>query len=86
MKMYTSFRSATFPVFAHAGPGFVHRAALAALLVAIAWIAVPAFAQGSFPNRPVKLVLDVRVVAGYDADLSGSATRSASGDAAAAPN
>lgn len=46
-----------------------------------------AIADGLQAAREGKVcVLDVRVAAGYDADLSGSATRSASGDAAAAAN
>ena len=46
-----------------------------------------AIADGLQAVREGKVcVLDVRVAAGYDADLSGSATRSASGDAAAATN
>ena len=46
-----------------------------------------AIADGLQAAREGKVcVLDVRVAAGYDADLSGSATRSASGDAAAATN
>ncbi len=44
-------------------------------------------ADGLWAARHGKVcVLDVRVAAGYDADLSGSATRPASGGAAAAVN
>jgi tripartite-type tricarboxylate transporter receptor subunit TctC len=56
-NMHNSLCDSTSPLLARARPGFVHRAALAALLTAIAWITVPAFAQGSFPNRPVKLLV-----------------------------
>ena len=46
-----------FRVPANPGQTLVYRAGLAILLVALIWVAMPAFAQDSFPNRPVRLLV-----------------------------
>ena len=57
IKMHKLFHIDLFHLLANLGRAPIQRAGLAMLLAALAWVATPAFSQGSYPNRPVKLIV-----------------------------
>ena len=57
MKNSNLFDLALFRLVASLGRSSMHRAAVALLTAALACVTAPTFAQGSYPNRPVKLVV-----------------------------
>lgn len=55
--MQQPLRTKLLHIPANPGQTLVHRAGLALLMVALTWMVMPAFAQDSFPNRPVRLLV-----------------------------